>query len=79
MTFVITQPCVGVKDASCVEVCPVECIETSDDADQYFIDPERCIDCNVCMLVCPVNAIFPEDQVPEEWRQYIQKNAAPFA
>jgi NAD-dependent dihydropyrimidine dehydrogenase PreA subunit len=79
MAFVITEPCVGVKDGSCVEVCPVDCIETTDEADQYFIDPERCIDCNVCMLVCPVDAIFPEDQVPEQWGDYIHKNAASYA
>jgi ferredoxin len=53
----------------------VDCIETSETADQYFIDPERCVDCNVCMLVCPVDAIYPEVDVPEEWKSYVAKNA----
>src|SRR5262245_61091207 len=42
MTYVITQPCIGTKDASCVEVCPVDCIHATDDTDQYFINPDEC-------------------------------------
>ena len=45
MAFVITQPCEGVKDASCVEVCPVDCIHSDDDAPMYYINPDDCIDC----------------------------------
>ena len=54
MAFVITEPCKGVKDASCVGVCPVDCIETSEEDDMYYIDPEVCIDCAYCVSVCPV-------------------------
>src|SRR6185312_4123651 len=54
LTYVITEPCIGVKDASCVEVCPVDCIHTDDEAQQYFIDPEECIDCAACVELCPV-------------------------
>ena len=57
MAYVITQPCIGTKDASCVEVCPVDCIHSRDDAEQYFINPDECIDCGVCAEVCPVEAI----------------------
>ena len=55
MTYIIAQPCIGVKDASCVEVCPVDCIYEGED--QYYIHPERCIDCSVCGIYCPVDAI----------------------
>jgi len=75
MTFVITEPCKGTKDASCVEVCPVDCIRSTDGVEQYFIDPAECIDCGACESVCPVNAIFLEDDVPEEWQDYVAINA----
>ncbi len=74
MPYVITEPCIGVKDATCLEVCPVDCINSSDDAEQYFIDPSTCIDCSYCEAVCPVNAIFDEFTVPSNWRHFIAKN-----
>lgn len=75
MTYVIAQPCIGTKDASCVEVCPVDCIHSDDAADQYYINPAECIDCGVCAEVCPVEAIFFEDDLPEQWGEYKAKNA----
>jgi NAD-dependent dihydropyrimidine dehydrogenase PreA subunit len=75
MTYVITEPCIGVKDASCVDVCPVDCIHATDDDTMFFIDPEECIDCGACEPECPVTAIFAEDAVPEQWTNYIQINA----
>ena len=80
MAYVITQPCIGTKDASCVEVCPVDCIHPTaeesgfEEADQLYIDPEECIDCDACVEVCPVEAIFFEDDVPEQWQAFILKN-----
>ncbi len=74
MTYVITEPCIGVKDASCVDVCPVDCIHSTDEDDQYYIDPEVCIDCAACETVCPVSAIFYEEDVPEEWKRFIEIN-----
>jgi ferredoxin len=74
MAYVITQPCIGTKDASCVEVCPVDCIHSDDNAEQYFINPDECIDCGVCAEVCPVEAIFFEDDVPEQWASFILTN-----
>lgn len=73
MTYVITQPCIGVKDAACVDVCPVDCIHEGED--QYYINPEECIDCGACEAACPVSAIFAEDSVPDEWKSFTQKNA----
>jgi ferredoxin len=78
VTYVISNPCIGVKDASCVEVCPVDCIHSTDDAEQYFINPQECIDCGVCAEVCPVEAIFFEDDLPEQWASFLGKNKAFF-
>ena len=73
-SYVITDPCIGVKDGTCVEVCPVDCIETTDDDDQYYIDPALCIACEQCVLVCPVDAIYLEHEVPEAWKASIERN-----
>lgn len=84
MAFVIAEPCIATKDTACVNVCPVDCIhprkdeDTFEAAEQLYIDPDTCIDCGACVPECPVSAIFPLDDVPEEWRSYIEKNAAYF-
>jgi NAD-dependent dihydropyrimidine dehydrogenase PreA subunit len=78
MAYVITEPCVSVKDASCVDVCPVDCIYTTDADNMYFIHPDECIDCGACESVCPVSAIFPEDAVPDKWKNYIEINKVYF-
>jgi NAD-dependent dihydropyrimidine dehydrogenase PreA subunit len=81
MAYVITEPCIGTKDNSCVEVCPVDCIHPTpeepgyDAAEMLYIDPSECIDCDACVEACPVDAIFSEDQVPAEWQHYTAKNA----
>ena len=68
--------CVGHYETSqCVEVCPVDCIHGTDEDPQVYIDPEACIDCGACGPVCPVSAIFPDYNVPEEMQHYIQINA----
>jgi NAD-dependent dihydropyrimidine dehydrogenase PreA subunit len=76
MTYVIAQPCINVKDAGCVEACPVDCIYEGDD--MYYINPEECIDCGECVPACPVEAIFHHPDVPEEWTSFIEKNKAFF-
>ena len=75
MPYVITEPCIGVKDASCVDVCPVDCIHSTDEAPQYYVNPDQCIDCTACEMACPVSAIYFEDDIPEKWKQFIQINA----
>jgi NAD-dependent dihydropyrimidine dehydrogenase PreA subunit len=75
MTYVIAEPCIGVKDASCVDVCPVDCIKTTDEAPLFYIDPEECIDCGACEPECPVTAIFAEDALPAQWANFTQINA----
>ena len=75
MPFIITDPCIETKDTACVDVCPVDCIHTTAEDQQYYINPDVCIDCAACESVCPVTAIFFEDDVPAEWKQYNQINA----
>lgn len=73
MTHVITQPCIGTKDASCVDACPVNnCIREVDE--QFFIDPNLCIDCGACVPACPVEATMAETDVPTKWQEFIEKN-----
>ncbi len=74
MTYIITDTCVGVKDASCVAVCPVDCIYAEDDDVMMFIHPDECIDCGACIPECPVDAIFAEDDVPEDQQQWTPVN-----
>jgi NAD-dependent dihydropyrimidine dehydrogenase PreA subunit len=76
VTYIIVEPCIDTKDASCVEVCPVDCIYEGDD--QFYIHPDECIDCGACEPECPVQAIFPDTDVPPEWTNYIEKNRAHF-
>ncbi len=72
MPYVITEACLNVKDRSCVDVCPVDCIYEG--PDQLYIHPDECIDCGACEPECPVTAIFPEEDVPGHLGKYIQLN-----
>jgi len=74
MTYVISEPCIDVKDGACVDVCPVDCIHEADRI--LVIDPEECIDCGACEPECPVEAIFPEDALPAKWQSFVRINAA---
>ena len=78
MAFIICEPCVDVRDQACVEACPVDCIYGNETDKMLYIHPDECIDCGACEPVCPVTAIFPEDQVPEKWNQYIEINKSYF-
>ncbi len=93
MTYIIAEPCVGTCDTACVEVCPVDCIHGPNDhtgagaevkdldsleGKMLYINPEECIDCGVCEPECPVTAIFPEDELPEDQLKYVEINAAFF-
>jgi NAD-dependent dihydropyrimidine dehydrogenase PreA subunit len=72
MAYVIAEPCIDVKDKACVEVCPVDCIYEG--PNQLLIHPDECIDCGACEPVCPVKAIFVEDETPEQWQHFIALN-----
>ena len=76
MAYVITEPCIGVKDTACVDACPVDCIHPKKDEvgfeelAQLYINPVECIDCGACVPVCPVSAIFAVDDLPDQWRHH---------
>jgi NAD-dependent dihydropyrimidine dehydrogenase PreA subunit len=74
MAYIITEPCIGTKDSACVDVCPVDCIHEV--GRMLVIDPEECIDCGACEPECPVEAIFPEDALPQKWEEFTPINAA---
>ncbi len=76
MTYVITRLCTN--DGACVDVCPVACIHTRPGASQFYIDPDVCIDCEQCEIVCPVDAIFKDVDVPGEHADAIDLNASFF-
>lgn len=85
MAYVITELCASMKDTSCVEVCPVDCIHPTPDepgyqaAEQLHIDPAECIDCDACIHECPVAAIYVADQLPAEYAAAAAVNADYFA
>jgi NAD-dependent dihydropyrimidine dehydrogenase PreA subunit len=80
MAYVIAEPCTGVKDTACVDVCPVDCIHPRKDeagfagARQLYIEAENCICCGACVPVCPVSAIYLAEELPEKWKEYALAN-----
>lgn len=73
MTYTICEPCIDVKDKACIEECPVDCIYEGER--MLYIHPVECVDCAACEPVCPVEAIFYEDDVPDEWKSFTAWNA----
>jgi ferredoxin len=84
MAYVITDPCVGEKEGSCIDVCPVDCIHPTPEesgyevADQLYIDPGECIDCGACVEVCPFEAPMPKEYIPGEYLASVERNAGHF-
>lgn len=82
MPYVIAEPCIGVKDTGCLDVCPVDVIHPGPDeadfaaAPQLYIFPDHCIDCGACVPACPVSAIFLDEELPEKWTHFAEVNAA---
>ena len=73
MTYVVTESCIRCKYTDCVDVCPVDCFH--EEPNFLAIDPDECIDCTLCVAECPAEAIFAEDDVPENQRAFIAINA----
>ena len=73
MTYVVTESCIQCKYTDCVDVCPVDCFVEG--TNFLAIDPEECIDCTLCVAECPVEAIYAEDDVPEDQQEFIEINA----
>jgi NAD-dependent dihydropyrimidine dehydrogenase PreA subunit len=77
VTYVIAEPCIDVMDRACVEECPVDCIYEG--GRSLYIQPDECVDCGACEPVCPVEAIYYEDDLPAKWQPYLEDNARFFA
>lgn len=77
MTFVVTQSCIKCKYTDCVEVCPVDCFHEGPNF--LVIDPEECIDCAMCVPECPVDAIVPDDELPEDQKDFLKINQELFS
>ena len=73
MTHVVTENCIKCKYTDCVDVCPVDCFHEGPNF--LVIDPDECIDCTLCVAECPASAIFAEDDVPDDQRDFIPLNA----
>ncbi|MCU7846110.1 MAG: ferredoxin family protein [Candidatus Thiodiazotropha sp. (ex Monitilora ramsayi)] len=73
MTYVVTESCIRCKYTDCAEVCPVSCFHEGPNF--LVIDPEECIDCDVCVPECPVDAIYPDDQIPTGQEGFLALNA----
>ena len=80
MAYIITETCIDVKDKACVEVCPVDCIHPIDGEGEpmLYIDPDECIDCGACEPECPVEAIFAEEDMPEDQDRFVEINTKYF-
>ena len=76
MAYVVAEPCIGVKDHACMDVCPVDCFYEAED--MLVINPDECIDCGACVPECPAEAIFSEEDLPEKWASYKDKNKDAF-
>ncbi len=72
MTYVVTESCIKCKYTDCVDVCPVDCFREGPNF--LVIDPDECIDCTLCVAECPVEAIYAEDDVPENQRAFLKLN-----
>ena len=82
MAYIICEPCIGTKDAACVDVCPVDCIHPRKDEPEFaamtmlYIHPEECIDCGACVPACPVAAIYESiDATPANQKDLVEANA----
>ncbi|MGB1891112.1 MAG: 4Fe-4S dicluster domain-containing protein [Candidatus Latescibacterota bacterium] len=80
MAYYITETCIDVKDKACVDVCPVDCIHPTDGEGEpmLYIDPDECIDCGACEPECPVEAIFAEEDMPEDQDRFVEINTKYF-
>jgi ferredoxin len=72
MTFVVTEQCIRCKFMNCIKPCPVDCFYEGPEF--LVINPDECIDCAVCVTECPVNAIYPDKDLPADQRDFLEIN-----
>ena len=72
MTYLVNEKCIKCKLMDCVDVCPVDCFREG--PNMLVIDPDECIDCNLCVPECPIDAIFAEDDLPEDKMDFLALN-----
>src|SRR5207253_4519748 len=72
MTYVVVEMCVDCKYTDCAAVCPVEAFHEAPDI--LYINDQTCIDCDACVPECPVEAIFADTSLPEQFQDWLQKN-----
>ena len=77
MTYVIGAACVDLKDKSCVQECPVDCIYEG--ARTMYINPDECVDCGACKSICRLDAIYWEEDLPDDQLRHLDDNAAFFS
>lgn len=68
MAYVVAEPCVDILDKACIDECPVDCIYEG--ARMMYVNPDECVDCGACEPVCPTEAIYYEDDLPEKWSAF---------
>ncbi len=79
MAHVVTERCVDCRYTDCCAVCPVECFWEITSPAMLVIDPDTCIDCALCVPECPIAAIWPLDELPDQYAEWTDKNAALFS
>jgi ferredoxin len=79
MAYIVTERCVNCRYTDCCGVCPVNCFWKTEEPAMLVIDPDTCIDCALCVPACPIHAIYPEAEVPEPYKEWIEKNRELFA
>lgn len=78
MPHIVVGRCVDCRYTDCCTVCPVDCFYEVEEPAMLVIDPDTCIDCELCVPECPINAIYPESEIPECYQDWVQKNAELF-
>lgn len=73
MAYIVAEPCIKCKYTDCADICPVNCFYEG--VNMLVIHPDQCIDCGACVDECPVEAIYPERELPDKWHDFIEINA----
>ncbi len=78
MAYIVTERCVDCRYTDCCTVCPVDCFYEIESPAMLVIDPDVCIDCGLCVPECPIQAIWPEDELPDAYSEWLDRNGELF-